>query len=161
MKCSDTPWLSGTPTFKLIAIQHPHIHYGWIDCRDTFHAVLCLEHCVMGWKWMWTRSIITWHAPGSDYCNLCVNFIGSNVKLKASHLVSISAVMVWCLLMSAMLWEWRMWLCAVYHIIWFQVTGVCDWQRDSCFAQQLIKSIQANYWIKLPQHHILQTTAHK
>jgi len=21
---------------------------GWIDCRDAFHVVLCLKHCVMG-----------------------------------------------------------------------------------------------------------------
>jgi len=25
---------------------------GWIDCRDAFHAVLCLYHYVMGWKWV-------------------------------------------------------------------------------------------------------------
>jgi len=36
---------------------HEHIlrifHNGWMDCRDVFHAVLCLYCCVRG-TWVWS-----------------------------------------------------------------------------------------------------------
>jgi len=48
-KRSHTPWLSDTPNFKLINEVRTLTYkifcifsYGWIDCRDTFPAVLCL-----------------------------------------------------------------------------------------------------------------------
>ena len=28
---------------------------GRFDCRDAFHVVLCLRHCLMGWKWVNTK----------------------------------------------------------------------------------------------------------
>ena len=42
------------------------------------------------------------------WCYTVVDFIGSTWCCKEDHLdrVSISALMAWCLLMSAMLWEW-------------------------------------------------------
>jgi len=48
MKRSDTLWSSDTPTFKLVieaqilTIKHSVFLHRWIDCKEAFHAVLCL-----------------------------------------------------------------------------------------------------------------------
>jgi len=57
MKCNDSSWLCEMPSTLIdswgIRFNKQAFHVfcnSWIDCRDAFHAVLHLKHCVMGWK---------------------------------------------------------------------------------------------------------------
>jgi len=54
-------WLMGFPIINLWGARFTSICilcifcYGWMDCRDTFHAVLCLYCCVMNKKKLSTK----------------------------------------------------------------------------------------------------------
>ena len=83
-KCSNTPWLSDTPTnlidkkynlwLYIFSTQYAmfvkndnwgaclnnQMRNDWIDCRDTFYAALRFYCCVIGWKSVNTKRTDNW-----------------------------------------------------------------------------------------------------